>query len=358
MAGTGVARSDLVKAVFSERQLAHAPEFFVAGGRKLPNPEQPARAERLLARVQAMGVPVIEPASLGAGPRLAVHDRQYLDFLEHAYGDWQRAFAAGGEVMPSMRPLENPGAYPRSIVGRAGWHMADLACPIGPDTWHAACASAATAATAADLVAGGEGAVYALCRPPGHHAHGGRAGGFCYLNNTAIAAQRLKVLGPRIAVLDIDVHHGNGTQAIFYRRRDVFTVSVHADPADYYPFFWGHGHEQGAGEGEGYNLNIPLPVGSGDDPWLDAVTGAVAAIAAFDPAGLVVALGLDAYEGDPLAGGTVTTAGFGRIAGLIAGLGKPTAIVQEGGYLCDGLAGNLERFLSGFAVAQGTPKTL
>jgi acetoin utilization deacetylase AcuC-like enzyme len=341
-----------MKAVFSERQLSHVPEFFVTAGRKVTNPEQPGRAERLLGTLETMGVPVFEAESHGAGPRVAVHSPQYLDFLEHAHEDWQLFFGVAGEVMPSMRPLEVPGAYPRSIVGRAGWHMADLACPIGPSTWEAACASADTAVTAADMVAGGERAVYALCRPPGHHAHATRAGGFCYLNNTAIVAERLRALAPRVAVLDIDVHHGNGTQAIFYRRRDVFTVSVHADPADYYPFFWGHAHENGAEEGDGYNLNVPLPVGSGDDLWLDAVTGAVAAISAFEPAALVLALGLDAYEGDPLAGGAVTTAGFGRLAGVVAELGVPTVIVQEGGYLCDGLGDNLESFLAGFAAGQ------
>jgi acetoin utilization deacetylase AcuC-like enzyme len=230
--------------------------------------------------------------------------------------------------------------------------MADLACPIGAGTWQAVCASADTAVTAADMVAAGDRAVYALCRPPGHHAHATRAGGFCYLNNTAIAAERLRAHTPRVAILDVDVHHGNGTQAIFYRRDDVLTVSVHADPADYYPFFWGHAHEKGEGDGKGYNLNLPLPVGSGDDLWLDAVTVAVATVAAFEPAALVVALGLDAYEGDPLAGGSVTTPGFGRLAGVIAGLDVPTVIVQEGGYLCDGLGGNLASFLDGFAARQ------
>ena len=204
------------------------------------------------------------------------------------------------------------------------------------------------AATAADLVLAGTREAYALCRPPGHHAFADMAGGFCFLNNSAVAAQHLRSNHARVAVLDVDVHHGNGTQGIFYERADVLTVSIHADPANYYPYFWGHAHEQGTGKGQGHNLNLPLPLGSADAPWLEAGDTALARIRAFAPTALVVALGLDASESDPLQGLKVTGAGFHAMAAKIARLGLPTVLVQEGGYLGDDLGRNLVQFLAGF----------
>jgi acetoin utilization deacetylase AcuC-like enzyme len=174
------------------------------------------------------------------------------------------------------------------------------------------------------------------------------AGGFCFLNNTAIAAQRLRRDHARVAILDVDVHHGNGTQGCFYRRKDVLTISLHADPVRFYPFFWGYAAERGEGEGEGFNLNVPLPRGTGDDDYLDALKGAGRRLASFAPSALVVALGLDAYEGDPLAGLAITTAGFGRIGEWLGRRGLPTVLVQEGGYLCEALGPNLASFLVGF----------
>jgi len=195
---------------------------------------------------------------------------------------------------------------------------------------------------------------YALCRPPGHHAYADMAGGFCFLNNTAIAAQRLRTRHARVAILDVDVHHGNGTQGIFWERDDVLTVSIHADPADYYPYFWGHAHESGTGAGAGFNLNLPLPMGSGDAAWLAAGETALARVRAFAPDALVVALGLDASESDPLQGLRVTGDGFAAMAGRIAGVGLPTVLVQEGGYLSDDLGRNLVRFLAGFESGRRT----
>jgi acetoin utilization deacetylase AcuC-like enzyme len=203
-------------------------------------------------------------------------------------------------------------------------------------------------ATATDLVLAGEPQAYALCRPPGHHAFADMAGGFCFLNNTAIAAQRLRGQHQRVAVLDVDVHHGNGTQGIFYERNDVLPVSIHGDPADYYPYFWGHAHEVGAGAGQGYNLNLPLKLGSGDAPWLAAGDQAITRLGEFAPGALVVALGLDASESDPLQGLKVTGPGFHAMAKKISGLGLPTVLVQEGGYLSDDLGRNLVQFLAGF----------
>ena len=194
-------------------------------------------------------------------------------------------------------------------------------------------------------------AAYALCRPPGHHAFAERAGGFCFLNNSGLAAQALRSVHERVAILDVDVHHGNGTQGIFYERSDVLTVSIHGDPMDYYPFFYGHADQRGEGAGEGFNLNLPVPVKSGDAVWQAALARALQRISDFSPGALVLALGLDAHEADPLAGGAVTTEGFAVMAGMIAALKLPTVIVQEGGYLTDVLGDNLTSFLTGFMRA-------
>ncbi len=168
-------------------------------------------------------------------------------------------------MIPNIHPIARDGSYPASAVGQAGYHMADTACPISAETFDSACWSAWSAVEAADAVLAGEPAAYALCRPPGHHAFADVAGGFCFLNNSAIAAQRLRSNAARVAILDVDLHHGNGTQGIFYARADVLTVSLHADPARFYPFFWGHADERGEGAGLGANLNLPLPRKSGDD---------------------------------------------------------------------------------------------
>ncbi|MBM3520593.1 MAG: histone deacetylase family protein, partial [Alphaproteobacteria bacterium] len=281
----------------------------------------------------------------------AVHDSAYLAFLRGGFERWREIPGTGPELMPSLRPTIAHLPFSTHVLAEAGRFMMDFSCPIVAETWKAAEASAMTAATAADLVLKGETVAYALCRPPGHHAYGNRASGFCYLNNSAIAAERLRSTHERVAILDIDIHHGNGTQAIFYHRPDVLTVSVHADPAQYYPFYWGSAEEAGEDEGEGFNLNLPMPFGSDDDTWLEAIDRGLDRIEAFAPGALVVALGLDAHEMDPLQGARVTQGGFARAARRIAGLGLPTVIVQEGGYLTEHLPDNLAIFLSTFEGA-------
>jgi acetoin utilization deacetylase AcuC-like enzyme len=335
-----------MRIVFSPAQRAHYPRNFIVSGRLRPNPEKPERIDALLASAREAGHEVLEPEDHGPGARAAVHSPEYLQFLEHIHARWRRIDGAGEEVVPNIHPNALGDGYPASAEGQAGYHMADTACPIGAETWEAACASANSAVHAASLVQADGGPVYALCRPPGHHAFASTAGGFCYLNNSAIAAQHLRRSHTRVAILDVDLHHGNGTQGIFYRRRDVLTISLHADPTRFYPFFWGYPQERGAGDGLGYNLNLPLDRGSGDETYLEVLESALVRLRAFRPGALVVALGLDAFEGDPLAGLAVTTAGFARIAAAIATLELPTVLVQEGGYLCDALGENLVSFLS------------
>jgi acetoin utilization deacetylase AcuC-like enzyme len=292
------------------------------------------------------------PGDRGLGPIAAVHTAEYLRFLRTIHARWQRIPGASDEVIPNIHPDRRGAGYPKSAVGQAGYHQADTACPIAAETWNSAYWSAQTAIAAADLVISGESSAYALCRPPGHHAFADLAGGFCFLNNTAIAAQHCVKAGLRPAILDVDLHHGNGTQGIFYKRGDVLNVSIHADPARYYPFFWGYAQERGEGPGLGANLNLPIRRGTGDEGFLEALAGGLERIWSFAPDVLILALGLDAFEGDPFGGLAVSTPGFARIAAAAAALDLPTVIVQEGGYLCPELGDNLRSFLAGF-IDQG-----
>lgn len=346
--------------VFSDAQLAHAPKRFLVRGEWQPCPEKPERAGLLLEALSndPAGHDIVEPIWLAdqlvQNAIAAIHDGRYLRFLDSAHRRWRDLPGSADLVTPNMHPRSRQDAYPTSIVGQAGYHMADTACPIGADTWGAVQASAASAVHAAQLILDGCDAAYALCRPPGHHAYADQAGGFCYLNNTAIAAQYLRQKTKRVAILDVDVHHGNGTQSIFYDRADVYTASIHADPSNFYPFFWGYADEIGVGAGTGFNRNMPLPLGSDDSVFLDALQATIAALRKTSPDVLVVALGLDAFIADPLAGLKVTTNGFGKIGHLIGTQNLPTVLIQEGGYPAPELGANLLAVLAGFAAGRKT----
>lgn len=333
---------------FSETQLRHAPHEFLVRGRWQPCPEKPERATALKAALDAAGHDVSEPVRGSDAAIAAIHDARYLTFLEKGHARWRELPGASELIVPNIHPTRRAAAYPESVVGQAGYHMMDTACPIGAESWPAIRASADAAIAAAELVKAGTRAAYALCRPPGHHAYADMAGGFCYLNNSAIATQILRGKYDRVAVIDVDLHHGNGTQGIFYRRGDVLTVSVHAEPANFYPFFWGYGDETGEGDGKGANLNLPLPLGSGDDAFLAALDVGLKKVRDFGAEAMVVALGLDAFQGDPFAGLKVTEVGFNRIAARLGKLDLPSVLVQEGGYLCPELGRNLVAFLQGF----------
>jgi len=336
-----------MRGFLDDRQAAHDPGHFIAAGVIRPSPEAPARIGVLRAGAEAARLRLDPPGDAGAGPVEAIHTARYLEFLRTIHARWRTIEGASAEVIPNVHPASRSDSYPASAIGQAGFHQADTACPISGETWGAAYWSAQCAIAAADAVAAGESAAYALCRPPGHHAFADLAGGFCFLNNAAIAAQRLLQAGRRPAIVDVDVHHGNGTQGIFYARDDVLTVSVHADPDDFYPFFWGHTHENGDGAGQGANLNLPLPRGTGDAAYLDTLGAALDRVDAFAADTIVVALGLDAHVGDPFQGLAVTTEGFARIGAAIAATGLPLVLVQEGGYLSETLGQNLTSFLNG-----------
>lgn len=344
-----------MKITYSPEHLKHHPKTYIKAGSFHEPQEVPGRADALLAGLTAAGHEIVEMTDFGPKPRAAVHTPGYLQFLETISKRWKAGGMESEEVMPNIHPGRNMTSRSTGIVGEVGYYTTDLSAPIGPQTWEASVTSSNVALTAAELVLSDDPDVtsaYALCRPPGHHAFADQAGGFCFLNNCAIAAQYALNKVSRVAILDVDVHHGNGTQGIFYKRKDVFTVSLHCDPIDFYPFFAGHSHETGDGEGEGYNLNLPIPPESGDDAYLQYLETAKTALKAYAPDILVVALGLDAFEGDPLVGLKITTPGFGRIAASIADLGLPTILVQEGGYNQDHLGANIASFIGGFEAAR------
>jgi acetoin utilization deacetylase AcuC-like enzyme len=349
-----------MKIFYSRKQLAHRPQQFMMAGRLVPHLEVPERCERLLAAVQRASYVVEETRDDMDMDWIArVHEAGYLEFLRTAWSRWAQLKGAGPEILPNVHPYRGahddlaPRRPPRaaSPVAQAGYYLGDLASALGAGRWESAVPAAHPALAAAGAVLAGEHAAYGLCRPPGHHAHADRAGGFCYLNNAAIAAELLRTQFERVAILDVDTHHGDGTQAIFYRRADVQFVSIHTDPTGYYPFFSGYADEYGTGEGEGCNLNIPLAPASGDAEYLDALDDALEAIRAHRSEALVVSAGLDAHERDPLSVLKVTNDGYRRIGAAIASLKLPTVIVQEGGYGVDLLGANLVAFLGGFNLA-------
>ena len=331
-------------ALHSPLQRAHDPQFFLSSGAQKPCPEKPSRIDALLSGLHKLGITPQEPQDHGMDAIAAIHPERYLTFLQTIHARWSRIEGASAEVIPNIHPRSRDDGYPLSAVGQAGFHMTDTSAPIGAQTWTAAYASAQCAIHGAELLLQGQTA-YALCRPPGHHAFADLAGGFCYLNNTAIAAQLLTLQGRKVAVLDIDLHHGNGTQGIFYDRPDVLTVSLHAHPERFYPFFWGYPTEHGTGPGTGTNLNLAMERGTTDHGFQTRLNDALQTIADWGADTLVLALGLDAFVGDPFAGLGVTTQGFAEVGRMIRSAGLPTLIVQEGGYLCPELGDNLAAVL-------------
>lgn len=333
-----------MRIVFDPRQLDHAPAVELHNGGFVPYAESPARAEAIRA---AIG-PAAHAADHGEAPLRAVHDGAYVDFLKTAHAEWRAAGRpgdAGAYAWPVVR--RRPLALDR-IDAKLGAYSFDASSPIAEGTWEGAYWSAQTALTALDAVLAGETAAFAVCRPPGHHAGADYLGGYCYLNNAAIAAEAAIRAGRRVAILDIDYHHGNGTQDIFHDRGDVFFASIHADPRTDYPFFWGHADETGAGAGAGATLNLPLPQGTDLAAYLPALDRALAAIAGFSPDLVICSYGADTFEGDPISHFRLATEDYALIAGRIATIVPATLIIMEGGYATDALGNNVSSFLSGF----------
>jgi acetoin utilization deacetylase AcuC-like enzyme len=329
---------------FHPAQLDHDPQQELHNGAWAPHAEHPGRARAILAAVGATEA----PADLGEAPLLRVHPADYLAFLKSAYAEWKALGREGNAIGYSWPVVRRRVQMLKRIDARLGRYSYDAATPIAAGTWGASYWGAQAALAAADAVLAGDSAAFALCRPPGHHCGSDYLGGYCYLNNAAIAAEAARAAGRRVAILDVDYHHGNGTQDIFYERGDVLFVSIHADPATDYPFFWGHADETGEGEGEGANLNLPLPQGTGVDAYRAALGTALERIAGWGADLLVCSYGADTFVGDPISYFALQTDDYPLIARDIAALGLPTAIVMEGGYAVDALGANVAAFLSGF----------
>ncbi|MDE2627210.1 MAG: histone deacetylase family protein [Burkholderiales bacterium] len=328
-------------------------------GRLVPCHETPQRLDHVLAELtrRALGpirTPDTDAAALDAA-LAQVHEPRYLQFLEHAWSDWLALDPAnaGRDALPSVWPA--PGMrsdlLPENFAARLGLFAFDAGTPLTAGSWFAARAGAACAIGAAHAVAGGDRSAFALSRPPGHHAGAGFFGGYCFLNNAALAAQALRDAGAaRVAVLDVDYHHGNGTQSIFYARADVLTVSIHGDPRTEYPFFIGHADERGAGAGAGSNLNLPLARGTGFERWREALRSGLDAVRLFGAQALVVALGVDTFEGDPISGFRLRSADYLQVGQDLASASLPTVFVFEGGYAVDAVGINTVNVLEGFGA--------
>ena len=329
-----------MRSFWDERQRAHAPaaEFF--NGKLHPAAEHQGRVDAVLA---AIG-PTEAPGDHGLKPLLGVHEEGYLDLLKSAHGEW---LAAGreGDAFPYTFPVvgRRPVNLSR-IDARLGQHSFDTSTPIAPGTWQACYWSAQTALGALKVVLGEERSAFAFTRPPGHHAGRDYLGGYSYLNHAAICAEAALGAGPeRIAILDVDYHHGNGTQDIFAGRKDVFFASIHADPSTDYPFFWGHEEES-----EGNILNLPLPRGTSWNGYAPALEQAIDWLEKSEPELLIVSYGADTHENDPISHFKLRTSDYSPMARTIASMGLPTLIVMEGGYAVEALGDNVAEFLGGF----------
>jgi acetoin utilization deacetylase AcuC-like enzyme len=335
-----------MKLFYDLRQAAHSPARELHNGDWAPYAETPARLEQIAASA-GEGDPVRD---FGLDPILAVHSREYAEFLQTAHDRWLAAGRSGDAVgytfpVRHRRPL----ALDR-IDALLGAYSFDAATPIAAGTWEAAYWSAQSALSAVHEIAGGTVRnVFALCRPPGHHAGRDYMGGYCYLNNAAIAARQADALGlGPVAILDVDYHHGNGTQDIFLSDPTVFFASIHADPATDYPFYWGHADERGEGAGSGTTLNLPLARGTGWSAYSPALERALDAIAEWGAGFLIVSFGADTFEGDPIADFALTRDDFASLGAAIAARGLPTLVVMEGGYAVDELGRNVAAFLDPF----------
>jgi acetoin utilization deacetylase AcuC-like enzyme len=337
--------------IYSDLHHRHHGHAELIDGKLMPCFEMPRRAEIVLARVREVGLgEVRQPRRFGEAPIRRVHGAGFVDFLMGAWAEWL-AEGRAHDALPLIWPVRSVRGdrVPEAIDGKLGYYSFDAGVPITAGTWEAVQAGADVAVTGARVLGDGAGSAFALCRPPGHHAASSAMGGYCYLNNAAIAAQDLIDQGAaRVAVIDVDYHHGNGTQEIFYARGDVLVVSLHADPRVEYPYFLGYADERGAGAGEGFTGNYPLPFGTAWDTYGVALEAACRQVEGFAPDVVVVSLGVDTYEHDPISQFRLGTGDFTRLGARLARLGRPTLFVLEGGYAVDDLGINVVNVLTGF----------
>ena len=346
--GQNNAMKTIYNAAHSQHRAAH--EFF--RGEKVPAFEKPERADWVLAAIRRTNLGgVFPPVEHDDSVVLKVHSRAYVDFLRGAHAEYL-ALGGTGDAFPSVWPIRGmrSDVEPKNFAARMGLYSFDSGSPLTAGTWAATRAGADCALTAVDLLTAGEKSAFVLTRPPGHHAGRDFFGGYCFLNHAAIAAQALRDAGSaRVAILDVDYHHGNGTQDIFYDRGDVFFASIHGDPLTEYPFFLGHADETGSGAGAGCNLNVPLAAGSPAELWFAALDHAVSRIADYKPDALVVSLGVDTFEGDPISHFKLKTPDYPTVGQKIARLRLPTLFAMEGGYAVAEIGDNVVGVLQGFA---------
>lgn len=350
-----------MKAFYSEKQVLHDPQQFMRLGKIHKPTDSPARIQQLQEALSLFKVALSPADHLGLDEIKDVHSPYYIDFLASVYQRWQQLktdkIEPGIEVLPNLSPyyngrigMQRPPCPSDSVVAQAGYYIGDLSCPVGPNTWQTIVGSAHSAASAAYAICEGETLAYSLCRPPGHHAHYDRAAGFCYINSNAVAANILSKKFKRVVVLDVDAHHGDGTQNIFYERSDVFTVSLHADTHNYYPFYTGYKHEVGYGEGEGYNLNMPLAHGTDTSAYVVALDQALQKIADYKPDVILLALGFDTYKDDPLSVLKFDFDAYKLTGKRLKEFHVPLVVVQEGGYMIEALKPGLSALLEGLGV--------
>jgi len=344
-----------MRVVYSPRHLEHDPEHEFSDGEAVAIYEVPERAETIRRSLEADdGFAFVDPTEHGSEPIVAVHDPDMLRYLEEAWHAWTAAGETAREVfpdtfaLPALREGMGEGRMPSTPRAAVGAWCFDTATPMVEGTYRAAREAVDVALTTMDLALEGEAAAYGLCRPPGHHAARALFGGYCFLNNAAIVAEQLaRRTGEPVAILDVDYHHGNGTQQIFYARADVLYVSLHGDPDRAYPYFSGFAEEAGVGPGEGTTLNLPLPLGCSDEEYLANLDRGLEAIAAFGGSTLVVSLGLDTYGRDPICDLALTTPVYQEVGRRVAALGRTTIVLQEGGYFLPHLGENARWWLRG-----------
>jgi acetoin utilization deacetylase AcuC-like enzyme len=339
--------------LFTPLHAGHAPQYEYFRGERVPCFENPGRANFVQQALVARGHELRAPTRDSIELIEAVHSRRYVEFLRTAWSQWVALEPSNAEVQPfpSVWPVRTlrSDVEPDNFIARLGLYSMDNGSPMVAGTWEAAKAAADAAVSAVAAVGNGTRSAFCATRPPGHHAGPDFMGGYCFLNNAAIAAAGFRVQGHRrVAVLDVDYHHGNGTQSIFYRRSDVLFVSLHADPREEYPFYLGHADETGAGLGEGFNLNLPLPRGAGVDTWFGALEQACERVVASESEALVVSLGLDTFADDPLGTFALRGTDYLRLGRRLAALRLPTVFILEGGYASEDLGTNAVNVIEGF----------
>lgn len=340
-----------MKTIHTEKHRLRNSKTEMHGGLLVAPFECAARVDYITAELRKRGQnDIVEPQDFGLDPILRLHDPAYIEFLQTCWAQWQAEGFEGEAIAttwPSRAmPLSRP---PRNIDGKIGYYCLASETSISAGTWEAAYAAAQVALTGVSVLQQGARSAFALCRPPGHHAAADMFGGYCFLNNAAIAAQALRDEGAaRVAVLDVDFHHGNGTQAIFYDRADVLFLSLHGDPEDAFPYFLGAAEETGRGTGTGFNVNYPLPPGCPYSKWAEALEMALTRIRDYAPDAVVISLGVDTFERDPISFFKLTSADFRDYGKRLAGLGLPTLFVMEGGYAVEEIGINTVNVLEGF----------